>query len=33
MIPVKARIIARTVTSLGSVVALATVVGAGHKWW
>jgi hypothetical protein len=29
----KARMIARTATSLGSIVALATVVGAGHKWW
>jgi hypothetical protein len=29
----KARMIARTVTSMGSIVALAAVVGAGHKWW
>ena len=29
----RARIIARTVTSLGSIVALAAIVGAGNKWW
>jgi hypothetical protein len=29
----KAKVVARTVTSLGSVVALVSVVGAGYKWW
>jgi hypothetical protein len=29
----KARVVARAVTSLGSVVALVAVVGAGNKWW
>jgi hypothetical protein len=28
----KARIVARAVTSLGSVIALVAIVGAGHKW-
>ncbi len=28
----KARIIARAVTSLGTIMALAAVVGAGNKW-
>jgi hypothetical protein len=29
----KARILARLVISIGSIVALAAVVGAGQKWW
>jgi hypothetical protein len=29
----KARLIARSVMSFGSVVALAAIAGAGHKWW
>jgi hypothetical protein len=27
------QILARTVTSFGSLIALAALVGAGHKWW
>jgi hypothetical protein len=29
----KAQILARAATSMGGVLALAAVVGAGHKWW
>ena len=28
-----ARILARAVVSAGSLVALAALAGAGHKWW
>ncbi len=29
----KTQILARTVVSLGSLLALAAVAGAGQKWW
>jgi hypothetical protein len=29
----KARVLARMMTSVAGVVALAAVAGAGHKWW
>ncbi len=29
----KARLIAGATTSLGTVLALIAIVGAGHKWW
>jgi hypothetical protein len=29
----KARVLASLVTSIGSIIALAAVVGAGQKWW